>query len=148
PGEGLMRYDRWQLAVPCLLSIVLLTAVGCRPPTAASGGAPEAPAAAAPAAAGSIPAAAPAPTERLRVAWVSAAGGYLSLWVAQDMGLFLQRGLEAELVYTSGAQAVQALLAREIDVAFTDGAAMVRSGLAGGDTVSVGTINNTFSFKL
>jgi ABC-type nitrate/sulfonate/bicarbonate transport system substrate-binding protein len=143
-----MRFHRWQLAVPCLLSLVLLAGVGCRSPAPAAGSAPGNPEASSAPVSGGAPAAAPAPTERLRVAWVSAAGGYLSLWVAQDMGLFRQRGLEAELVYTSGAQAVQALLAREVDVAFTDGAAVVRSALAGGDTVSVGTINNTFSFKL
>jgi ABC-type nitrate/sulfonate/bicarbonate transport system substrate-binding protein len=64
------------------------------------------------------------------------------------MGLFRERGLDAELVYTSGAQAVQALLAHEVDVAFTDGAAVARAALAGGDTVSIGTMTNLFTFKL
>jgi NitT/TauT family transport system substrate-binding protein len=143
-----MKFRRWQFAIPCLVGAVLLAAVGCRSPSAASSGAAGNPAATSPAFPGGAPAAAPAPTERLRVAWVSASGGYLSLWVAQDQGLFRQRGLEAELIYTSGAQAVQALIAREVDVAFTDGAAVLRSALAGGDTISIGTINNTFSFKL
>jgi NitT/TauT family transport system substrate-binding protein len=92
--------------------------------------------------------AAPAPAERLRVAWVSPSGGYLPLWAAQDAGIFRERGLEAELTFTSGAQAVQALLAGEVDVAYTDGSAVVRAGLAGGDTVILGSTTNTFPFKL
>ena len=69
------------------------------------------------------------------MAWVSPSGGYLPLWVAQDAGIFRQRGLETELIFTSGAQAVQALLAGEVDVAYTDGAAVVRAGLGGGGTI-------------
>jgi ABC-type nitrate/sulfonate/bicarbonate transport system substrate-binding protein len=100
-------------------------------------------------ASGAQAAAAPAaPVERLRVAWVSPSGGYLPLWVAQDVGLFRQRGLDAELTFTSGAQAVQALLAGEVDVAYTDGAAVVRANLAGGDTIMLGSTTNTFPFKL
>jgi ABC-type nitrate/sulfonate/bicarbonate transport system substrate-binding protein len=119
-------------------------------PAARSAAASPAGAAAAPApAGGSAPgAAAPAAGERLRVAWVSPSGGYLPLWAAQDAGLFRQRGLDAELTFTSGAQAVQALVAGEVDVAYTDGSAVVRAGLAGGDTVILGATTNTFPFRL
>jgi NitT/TauT family transport system substrate-binding protein len=145
-----------------LLALLLATACG---PTAGSGsagtgasGAPRSGQAAAPASGGAsaaapasgaqAPATAAAPTERLRVAWVSPSGGYLPLWAAQDEGFFRQRGLEADLTFTSGPQAVQALLAGEVDVAYTDGAAVVRAGLSGGDTVILGSTTNTFPFKL
>ncbi|HEY7062249.1 MAG TPA: ABC transporter substrate-binding protein [Chloroflexota bacterium] len=136
----------------------LLVAVACGPsasPSSSGAGAAARPAAASPpSGASAAPASgAPAtttaaPTERLRIAWVSPSGGYLPLWVAQDEGLFRQRGLEAELTFTSGPQAVQALLAGEVDVAYTDGAAVVRAGLAGADTVILGSTTNTFPFKL
>jgi ABC-type nitrate/sulfonate/bicarbonate transport system substrate-binding protein len=148
------------------LAVVALAA--CQSPPAGTGGqraAPAAPAApsagggAAPApasasasapapASASASAPAPAPTEHLRVAWVSASGGYLPLWLAHDAGLFQQRGLTVEPIFTSGPQAVQSLLAREVDIAYTDGAALVRAALAGGDTVILGSTTNVFPFKL
>jgi NitT/TauT family transport system substrate-binding protein len=82
------------------------------------------------------------------VAYVALSGGYLPLWTAQDAGLFQQRGLDVEFVYTGGAQAVQALLAREQDIAVTDGSAVVRAGLASGETVILAVSTNTFAFKL
>jgi NitT/TauT family transport system substrate-binding protein len=122
--------------------------------TAAAGGAPAgAPAASAPGAESRAAADSPgsivlSPPERLRVAYVAVSGGYLPLWTAQDAGLFQQRGLEVEFVFTGGAQAVQALLAREQDVAVTDGSAVVRAGLASGETVILAVSTNTFAFKL
>src|SRR5438067_2374705 len=113
---------------------LLLLLVGC-----AAGG-PAVPAVAPAAVAGTSGAGtAPLPpTERLRVAWVSATSGYLPLHAARELGLFQKRGLEVELVFTSGPQSVQALLARELDVAYADGAAIVRAALAGGDTLMLG----------
>ncbi len=139
--------------------LALLLSLACGPGTGAGGagagaatggGQPAAPSGAAPASGSATTSAATAapPAERLRVAWVSPSGGYLPLWAAQDAGLFRERGLEAELTFTSGAQAVQALLAGEVDVAYTDGSAVVRAGLAGGDTVILGSTTNTFPFKL
>jgi ABC-type nitrate/sulfonate/bicarbonate transport system substrate-binding protein len=43
---------------------------------------------------------------------------------------------------------VQALLAREQDVAVTDGSAVVRAGLASGETAILAVSTNTFAFKL
>jgi NitT/TauT family transport system substrate-binding protein len=137
--------------------LALLLGVACGPTTGAGGagagaatgaGRGSQPAASSAAAPAGDTTAAAAPAERLRVAWVSPSGGYLPLWAAQDAGLFRQRGLEAALTFTSGAQAVQALLAGEVDVAYTDGSAVVRAGLAGGDTVILGSTTNTFPFKL
>src|SRR3954447_450313 len=153
-AHGRLRVGRW-------LALVSLVAVlGCgsggqaggaepkpnaRPASADASGAAAAPAPTS----GSAPgAAAPAAGERLRVAWVSPSGGYLPLWAAQDAGLFRQRGLDPELTFTSGAQAVQALMAGEVDVAYTDGAAVVRAGLAGGTTVMLGATTNTFPFRM
>ena len=96
----------------------------------------------------SAPAAVPARREHLRVAYVSVSGSYLPLYVAHDTGLFEQQGLDVELAFMNGVQAVQALLAREVDVSLTDGAATVRAALGGGDTVILGASPNTFPMKL
>src|SRR3954467_13376199 len=92
--------------------------------------------------------AAPARREHLRVAYVSVSGSYLPLYVAHDTGLFEQQGLDVELAFMNGVQAVQALLAREGDVSLADGAATVRAALGGGDTVILGASPNTFPMKL
>jgi NitT/TauT family transport system substrate-binding protein len=143
------------------LTALLLLFVACAPggsspgpagPGAGAGASAERPAATE-AAASSAAADAPgsivlAPPEHLRVAYVALSGGYLPLWTALDAGLFQQRGLDVEFAYTGGAQAVQALLAREQDVAVTDGSAVVRAGLASGETVILAVSTNTFAFKL
>ena len=107
------------------LAALLLVSIACAPsapnpgPAAAGtggGAAAERPApggAAVDSAAGAPGSIVLAPPERLRVAYVALSGGYLPLWTAQDAGLFQQRGLDVEFNYTGGAQAVQALLARE-----------------------------------
>jgi NitT/TauT family transport system substrate-binding protein len=86
--------------------------------------------------------------EHLRIAYVSVSGSYLPLYVAHDAGLFAQQGLDVELAFMNGVQAVQALLAREVDLSLTDGAATVRAALGGGDTVILGASPNTFPMKL
>jgi NitT/TauT family transport system substrate-binding protein len=88
------------------------------------------------------------PSEHLRIAWTATSGGYLPLHAARERGFFEKRGLAAELTFISAAQAVSALLAREVDVVCTDGAALVRANLAGGDTVMLGGTSLTFAHKL
>jgi NitT/TauT family transport system substrate-binding protein len=127
-----------------VVGLVLLAA--CQPPAAQRGG--SAPAGAAAPGAAPPSAGAPPPSERIKVAWVSASGGYLPLWAGLDLGIFQKWGLEVEPVFTSGPQAVQSLLAREVEIAYTDGAALVRAALAGGDTVILGSTTNVFPFKV
>jgi ABC-type nitrate/sulfonate/bicarbonate transport system substrate-binding protein len=135
-GTGVFRAG-WKTG----LLLLVVGSFACAPPSG--------PRQAAPAPAGPATEAAPeAAVGLLRVAWVSASGGYLPLWVAQDTGLFQKRGLTVEPIFTSGPQAVQALLANEVDVAYTDGAALIRAALAGGDTVILGSTTNVFPFKL
>jgi ABC-type nitrate/sulfonate/bicarbonate transport system substrate-binding protein len=128
--------------------------VSCQPAAAPAAGPAPAPAAApvtsAELAAAPAPpsAAATAPAERLKVAWVSVSAGYLPLWAAQELGMFEKRGLAAELVFTSGPGAVQSLLAREVDIAYTDGSAIVRAALASGDVVLLGSSSRAFPFML
>ena len=139
-----MRTELHARASSLGLLVVLATLVACQPAAAPRAGQPGAPAAAPAAGTGQV---AP-PAERLKVAWVSVSGGYLPLWAAIDKGHFEKRGLTVEPIFTSGPQAVTSLLAREVDVAYTDGSAVVRAGLEGGQTVMLGTTTPTFPFKL
>jgi|SRR5581483_1926490 len=91
---------------------------------------------------------APAAPQSLRVSMSSASTGYFPLYVAQERGLFSQRGLAVDLVATSGTPAIAALLARELDVAYTDGAILIRSRLAGADTLLIGVTTNIIPQKL
>lgn len=134
----------WQRLAPALALVALTALLSCQ--TAAPTPAPASSAAPASAPAASAPAV--ESVGHLRVAWVAASAGYLPLWAAQELGLFEQRGLTTELVFTSGPGAVQSLLARELEVAFTDGSAIVQAGLAGGDTVMLGATTLVFPFKL
>ena len=121
---------------------------GAPPPDTAGGSAAAAPTSAAVAERPPSSPATPARLERMRVAYVAPSGGYLPLWIGQDVGFFRQHGLDVDIQFMSGVQAVQALLARELDLAPTDGAALVRAGLSGGEVVLIGASPNTVTFGL
>src|SRR5688572_17111541 len=122
-------------ALPLLL--LLATLAACAPaaappppkPAPAASAPTTAPAGGAAALAPPAPPATPAPPQRLRVAWVALGGGFLPLHTAKERGFFDTRGLDAELVFTTGPQAVQSLIAREVDVAYVDAAQHVRASL-------------------
>src|SRR5688572_2298471 len=133
----------------CLLVVLALAA--CAPTAPPSSQQSASAAAPPPAAAAGVLASSPAlapPATRLRVAWVSATAGYLPLHAARELGFFQKRGLDVELVFTSGPQSVQAVLARELDVSYADGGAIVRANLAGGDTIMLGATSTTLTMKL
>jgi NitT/TauT family transport system substrate-binding protein len=166
-----MRSWQSRLVLVSATVVLLLALAACAPATApreASGSAPAgsgttaaaaAAVASAPAAAAG-PAAAPtsagnpgsfvlAPPVRLRVAYTAPSGGYLPLYVAQDAGLLRKRGLDSELLLTAGGvQAVQTLVAGEVDVVIADGANFVTAGLSGGETVIFAVPTNTFATSL
>jgi len=146
------RIIAWRAVGLCLLAALAACAPAAvmAPPgpgaAPAAASAPSAPAASS-ASAPSGPAAL-APPERFRVSWSSRGGGYLPLNAALERGLFTQRGLEVETHFMSGAQAVPALIARDLDATYADGTALVRANLAGGDTVMLAPTTNVFPIKL
>jgi NitT/TauT family transport system substrate-binding protein len=167
-----MRSWQSRLVLVSATVVLLLALTACTPapaPQGASGGASAgsgttagaaAAGGASALAAGAGPAAAPAsagdpggfvlsPPVRLRVAYTAPSGGYLPLYVAQDAGLLRKRGLDTELILTSGGvQAVQAMVAQEVDVVIADGANFVQAGLQGGETVIFAVPTNTFATSL
>jgi len=140
----------WERAIGVGLTLVLLVGAGAcagpaAPPASQAAAASQPAASAAGAAA---PGAAPAAPQHLKVSWSGPGSGYLPLFAAQERGFFTARNLTVEPVLTGGAQAVSALLANELDVAYPDGAALVRAALAGGDIVLLATTFNVFPFKV
>jgi NitT/TauT family transport system substrate-binding protein len=86
---------------------------------------------------------------RLRVAYTATTGGYLPLYVGQETSLFRQRGLDTELLLTAGGvQAVQSLVAGQVDVVIADGANFVTAGLSSGETVIFAVTTDTFATAL
>ena len=84
----------------------------------------------------------------LRVAWSSISSSQVILWVAHEAGLFKKYGVAAELVYIpSGPLIIQAMLAREIDIAQTAAPAVVAANLSGANLVVAAGINNTFVYS-
>ncbi len=153
--RGSEREFRWWLSALLLLVGLLSCSPAAPTATTQPAAAPQtsnaasAPSASAPALGAQPAATVPAgPPEQLRVAWVSVGGGFLPLHAAQQKGFFEKHGVNVDLVFTTGPQAVQSLLAREVDVAYVDAAQLVRAGLAGADTVMLAATTNTLLFKL
>src|SRR5581483_1847755 len=150
--ETRVRNSSPMLTLRARLVLLVLLCGGACAPAAPQVGQPAA-AAAQPTrdggATGSAPAlSAPRAVDQLRVSWSSVSSGFLPFHAALERGLFEQRGLKVEPVFTSGAQAVTALVAGELDAAYTDGAALVRARLAGADTVVLASTSNAFPYKL
>jgi len=122
--------------------MVLLMACGTAAPAgretvAAPRGAPGPVSTAAPAAE-AAPTAPPAPV-RVRLAFTAISGAQLPIWVAQDAGIFLQNGVDADLSYIATSQtAMGALLGNEVDILSGGAEAALAVAVEGGDAVAVG----------
>jgi NitT/TauT family transport system substrate-binding protein len=82
--------------------------------------------------------------EKLLVSYpsVSSTGGLVP-WIAKEKGFFTARGVDAELIYTSGALSVQALLGGSVDLVLGSIFDPL-SAIAGGvDIVILGSFNNS-----
>src|SRR5712691_4232938 len=73
--------------------------------------------------------------ERARVAWAGSTLAPAPVWVARDRGFFKKQGIDAEVIaVNSGVTALQALLAKEIELAVISVPSLVASRLGGADT--------------
>jgi NitT/TauT family transport system substrate-binding protein len=79
--------------------------------------------------------------ERARVAWAGSTLAPAPVWVARDRGFFKRQGIDAEVIaVNSGVTALQALLAKEIELAVISVPSLVASRLGGADTVMIATV--------
>jgi ABC-type nitrate/sulfonate/bicarbonate transport system substrate-binding protein len=79
--------------------------------------------------------------ERARIAWAGSTLAPTPVWVGRDRGFFKKHGIDAEVIaVNSGVTALQALLAKEIELAVISVPSLVASRLSGADTTMIATV--------
>ncbi|HEV8725085.1 MAG TPA: ABC transporter substrate-binding protein [Candidatus Binatia bacterium] len=81
-----------------------------------------------------------AQAQSVRISYGGTSGYNVPVWVTQEAGLFKKYGLNAELIFISGAApGMQAMLANEVHFANTSGSAPINATLQGTDAVIIAT---------
>jgi NitT/TauT family transport system substrate-binding protein len=82
--------------------------------------------------------------EKLLISYpsVSSTGGVVP-WIAKERGFFSNNGVDAELIYTSGALSMQALIAGSVDLVLGSIFDPLSAIAGGGDVVVIGSFNNS-----
>jgi NitT/TauT family transport system substrate-binding protein len=96
----------------------------------------------------SVAGAASAPA-RVNIGAASVSSSALSLWVAQEQGIFAKHGVEAQLILIRGGSTlVASLLTGEIQAAFTSGVSVLGAAAQGVDVKMLTSISSRVSWKL
>ena len=91
---------------------------------------------------------APAPV-RVKIGTASFSSSTLSLWIAQEQGIFAKHGIEAQTILIRGGPTlVASLMAGDIDVAFTSGVSVLGAAAQGIDVKMLTSISSRVSWKL
>ncbi len=123
------------------------------PASAAAKSAGSASAAAKPEGGASASAAKPAASgqlTRVTISNIGVSGGIQPLWIALDGGYFRNNGLDVTSLSstTSSSATVSALMAGQLNVAWTDGTNAVNANASGADLVVLATIHPAYSYLL
>jgi NitT/TauT family transport system substrate-binding protein len=86
--------------------------------------------------------------ERLNVVYSTIASASLTTWVPMEVGLYKKYGLDVNLIYVAGAQAITTLISGDAQIAQASGAAGVFSRLAGSEVTILGAIINVIPMSL
>lgn len=89
-----------------------------------------------------------AEAEKLNVCFSSIAATSVSTWVPKEAGIYKKYGLEVNIIYVAGAQAITTLISGDAHVVQGSGAAGVLSRLSGSDVTMVGTTINVIPMSL
>jgi NitT/TauT family transport system substrate-binding protein len=73
----------------------------------------------------------------VRVAYSSISGAAIVTWLAADKGLFAKNGLDVELIYVAGSQAMQSLLSGTTPIGIQGIEPVLRVNAHGNDTVMI-----------
>jgi NitT/TauT family transport system substrate-binding protein len=73
---------------------------------------------------------------------VSSTGGVVP-WIAKERGFFAANGVDAELIYTSGALSMQALIGGSVEMVLGSIFDPLSAIVGGGDVVVIGSFNNS-----
>jgi len=86
--------------------------------------------------------------EKLNVCYSSIAATSVSTWVPKEAGIYKKYGLDVNIVYVAGAQAITTLISGDAHIVQGSGAAAVLSRLAGSDVTMIGTTINVIPMSL
>ncbi len=86
---------------------------------------------------------------RVNIGAASVSSSMLSVWAAQEQGIFAKHGIDAQLiVIRGGSTLVASLLTGEIQVAFTSGVSVLGAAAQGVDVKMLTSISSRVSWKL
>jgi NitT/TauT family transport system substrate-binding protein len=86
--------------------------------------------------------------EKLNVCYSSIAATSVSTWVPKEAGIYQKYGLDVNIIYVSGAQAISTLISGDTHIVQGSGAAAVLSRLSGADVTIIGTTINVVPMSL
>ena len=89
-----------------------------------------------------------AEAEKLNVCYSSIAATSISTWVPKEAGIYKKYGLDVNIIYIAGAQAISTLVAGDTQIVQGSGAAAVLSRLSGSDVIMIGTTINVIPMSL
>lgn len=89
-----------------------------------------------------------AEAEKLNVCYSSIAATSISTWVPKDAGIYKKYGLDVNIIYVAGAQAIATLISGDTQIVQGSGAAAVLSRLSGSDVTMIGTTINVIPMSL
>jgi NitT/TauT family transport system substrate-binding protein len=83
-----------------------------------------------------------AEAEKLNVVYSSIAAVSLSSWIPKEAGIYKKYGLDVNLIYVAGSQAIATLISGDAQIAQGSGAAAMLSRLSGAEVKLIGNIIN------
>jgi len=86
--------------------------------------------------------------EKLNVCYSSIAATSITTWVPQDAGIFKKYGLDVNVIYVSGSQAISTLVSGDAQIVQGSGAAAALSRLSGSDAITIATTINVIPMSL
>ena len=89
-----------------------------------------------------------AEAEKLNVVYSSIAAVSLSSWIPKEAGIYKKHGLDVNLIYVAGSQAIVTLISGDAQIAHGSGAAAMLSRLAGAEVKIIGNIINVIPMSL
>lgn len=86
---------------------------------------------------------------RLNIGTASVSSSALSLWLAQEQGIFAKHGIEAQVILVRGGPTlVASMVAGEIQLAFTSGVSVLGAAAQGIDVKMLSSISSRVGWKL
>ena len=86
--------------------------------------------------------------EKLNICYSSIAATSVTTWVPKEAGIYQKYGLDVNIIYVSGAQAISTLISGDTHIVQGSGAAAVLSRLSGADVTIIGTTINVVPMSL